>query len=329
MAKKLLFIGGSINQTSIAHAVARHLQDDYECSFTPYYCDAPPLNLCHKLGLLEFSVAGRKLQRLAVDYIQEHNLRLDYAGQTHDYDLVVTTSDLVIQRNIRDKPIVLVQEGMTDPENLMYHLVRWFRLPRYLASTSTTGLSDAYKVFCVASAGYKKLFVRKGVKEDKIVVTGLPNFDDAAQYMDNDFPYRDYVLVATSDARETFKWENRKKFIRESLDIAAGRPLLFKLHPNENAERAFREIKRLAPHALVLAKGNMNHMIANCQALITQYSSVIYVGLALGKEVYSYFDLQMLREMMPLQNGGTSGRNIAAVCRQILENGHNSPRRAT
>ncbi len=29
-------------------------------------------------------------------------------------------------------------------------------------------------------------------------------------------------------------------------------------------------------------------------------------------------DVDMLREMMPLQNGGTSGRNIAEVCRRLL-----------
>jgi hypothetical protein len=56
--------------------------------------------------------------------------------------------------------------------------------------------------------------------------------------------------------------------------------------------------------------------------LITQYSSVVYIGLALGKEVHSYFDLEMLRLLAPIQNGGTSGQNIAQVCREILEEDH-------
>jgi len=60
-------------------------------------------------------------------------------------------------------------------------------------------------------------------------------------------------------------------------------------------------------------------MIANCDALITQYSSVVYIGLALGKEVHSYFDVEKLKRLTPLQNGGTSGRNIAQVCRGLLE----------
>jgi hypothetical protein len=32
-------------------------------------------------------------------------------------------------------------------------------------------------------------------------------------------------------------------------------------------------------------------MIANCSTLITQYSTVVYTGIALGKEVHSYFDV--------------------------------------
>ncbi len=219
---------------------------------------------------------------------------------------------------IRNKKVILIQEGMTDPENWVYHLVRRFKLPRYLASTSTNGLSQQYNYFCVASEGYRDFFQSKGIAEEKLVVTGIPNFDNAAQYLDNDFPFKNYVLVATSDARETFKRDNRPAFIRDCVEIANGRPLIFKLHPNENVKRATAEIHQHAPGSLIYADGDINPMIANCDVLICQYSTVVYTGLALGKEVHSYFDVDMLREMMPLQNGGTSGRNIAEVCRRLL-----------
>lgn len=319
--QKVLFIGGSLNQTTIAHAVARHLQQDYKCYFTPYYCDGGLLKLMERAGLLDFTVMGGRPRAQTDAYLRAKNLRIDPGGAQHSYDLVITLSDLVIQKNIRGKRIVLIQEGMTDPENLLYHLVKWLKLPRYLASTATAGLSDAYQVFCVASEGYRDLFIKKGINPDKMVVTGIPNFDNAAQYLENDFPYRRYVLVATSDARETFKFENRRRFIRQALEIANGRPLIFKLHPNEKVERATREIKDLAPHALVFADGNTNHMIANCDVLITQYSSVVYIGLALGKEVHSHFDIEMLRRLTPTQNGGISSRNIATVCRGLLAEG--------
>jgi hypothetical protein len=59
-------------------------------------------------------------------------------------------------------------------------------------------------------------------------------------------------------------------------------------------------------------------MIANCDVLITRYSTTVYVGLALGKEAYSDFDMQELRRLTPIQNNAAAA-NIAAVCRQILE----------
>jgi len=314
--KKILFICGSLNQTTMMHQISLHLPD-CDCFFTPFYANGW-VDYLAKRGLVNFTVLGGPMRRQTEDYLKGHHLPIDERGATNRYDLVVTCSDLIIQNNIREKRCILIQEGMTDPENLLYHLVRWLKLPRYLASTSTHGLSHAYDKFCVASEGYRDFFIRKGVHPQKIEVTGIPNFDNASQYLINDFPHRHYVLVATSDARETFKLDNRKEFIRKALEIAEGRELIFKLHPNENHPRAIREIKALAPHALVLTEGNTNHMVANCDVLITQYSSVVYIGLALGKEVYSFFDLNILKALLPIQNGGTSARNIAEVCKNFL-----------
>jgi CDP-glycerol glycerophosphotransferase (TagB/SpsB family) len=177
-----------------------------------------------------------------------------------------------------------------------------------------------YNYFCVASEGYKDFFIkRKGINADKLVVTGIPNFDNTNQYLNNDFPHKNYVLVCTSDARETFKIENRVKFIKECVKIAAGRQLIFKLHPNENYVRASKEINKHAPGAVVYSSGNTNHMIANCGVLITKYSSVSFVGLALGKEVHSYFDLEDLKALLPIQNGGTSAEQIAKVGFRLLD----------
>ncbi len=206
--KKILFIGGSLNQTTIAEAVAIHLSDDYDCYFTPYYSNGL-LGKIAERGWLDFTALGGKARLDTETYLRERNLKVDFAGKQHDYDLIVTTSDLLIQKNLRGKKVILIQEGMTDPENLMYYLVKYLRLPRYLASTSVTGLSHAYDHFCVASNGYRDLFIRKGVDRKKVVVTGIPNFDNMAIHLNNHFPHRGYVLVATSDARETLKFDNR------------------------------------------------------------------------------------------------------------------------
>jgi len=191
-------------------------------------------------------------------------------------------------------------------------------LPRWIAGTSTTGLSGLYDRFCVASEGYRDLFIRNGVDPQSLVVTGIPNFDDCDRYRANSFPHRGFVLVCSSDARETLKGDDRQGFIQRCVEIAERRQLIFKLHPNENRERATREIVIQAPTALVFAEGSAEEMIANCDVLVTQYSSTVFVGLALGKEVHSYFDLAELRRLMPIQNR-TAAQNIAEVCREQLE----------
>jgi hypothetical protein len=308
-----------MNQTTQMHQISEHLPE-YEHAFSPYYCDGP-IEMLRRLGLIEFTIAGNKLAGRCRGYLERHGLPVDYGGKNGPYDLVVTCTDLFLPKNIRGKRIVLVQEGITDPESSVFHLVKRLRfLPLWLAGTSTTGLSDAYGVFCVASEGYRDFFIRKGVRPEKIVVTGIPNFDDCRRYCSNDFPHRHYVLACTSPLREIFRREDRKAFIRRAVELAGGRRLIFKLHPNENVERATREIHRHAPGAMVFATGSAEEMIANCDALLTRFSSTAFVGLALGKETHSDFDMDELRRLMPVQNG-SAGLNIAKVCRRVLDAG--------
>jgi hypothetical protein len=317
MRKRIFFICGSMNQTTQMHQISKHLSD-YEYSFSPFYCHGFD-EMLRKLGLTEFTIAGNKTVGRCRTYLENHDLPIDYQGKKKPYDLVVTCSDVYLQKNIRDNRIVLVQEGIIDPESIMYHLVKRFRfLPRWMADTAMTGLSDAYAAFCVASEGYRDLFIRKGVRPEKIVVTGIPNFDDCRRYLTNDFPYRHYVLACTSALREVFRREDRVAFIRRAVEIAGGRQLIFKLHPSENVGRATREIRAHAPGALVFAAGSAEEMIANCDALITRFSSTAFVGVALGKETYSDFDIDELRRLMPLQND-SAALNIANVCRRVLE----------
>ena len=312
-----MFICGSMNQTTQMHQISRQLSD-YEHSFSPYYCDGID-EMLRRLGLMEFTIIGHKLAGRCRRYLEDHGLPIDYQARNGLYDLVVTCSDVYVQKNIRDNRIVLVQEGITDPETFAFRLVTRFRfLPLWLAGTAATGLSDAYRKFCVSSEGYRDFFVRKGARADKIVVTGIPNFDDCGRYRANNFPHRHYVLVCTSPLREVFRDEDREAFIRQAVAIAGGRQLIFKLHPNENVKRATREISRYAPGATVFTTGSAEEMIANCDVLVTRYSSTAFVGLALGKETHSDHDMDELRRLTPVQNG-SAALNIANVCRQLLE----------
>lgn len=317
MDKNILFVCGSLNQTTMMHKIAGQLRR-HNAFFTPFYADGL-LGSLGARGWLDFTILGGRHRRSTEAYLAKEKLPVDFGGQSRAYDLIVTGTDLIVQKNLRGKRMVLVQEGMMEAEGLRYQLVRDLKLPRYLADTAATGLSDAYDLFCVASPGYRDLFVHKGVRPEKIRVTGIPNFDDARSYLVNDFPHWDYVMAATTCTRETFRWDDRAKFIRQVLKIANGRQIIFKLHPNENVERSQAEIRQYAPDALIYVDGNVNHMVANCSVLVTQFSSVVFAGLALGKEVYSYLDVEMLRKLTPIQNGGASAVRIAELCCQLLE----------
>ncbi len=314
--RKILFICGSLNQTTMMHKISSHFPSE-ECYFTPFYSHGF-LKQVGKTGILDFSILGGQFKKRTFNYLEKHNLKIDFEGTENEYDLIYTCSDLIIPKNIRNKKIILVQEGMTDPENLIFYMVKYLKLPRWMASTSVTGLSNAYDKFCVASEGYRELFIKKGADPQKIEVTGIPNFDNCREFLNNDFPHKGYVLVATSDTRETYKYENRKEFIEKAKKIASGKQMIFKLHPNENVERATAEINAYAPGALVFSSGNTSHMVANCDTLITRYSSVTYVGLALGKKVYSEFNLEELQKLAPIQNDGTSSRTIAETGKNLL-----------
>ena len=314
--RRALFIGGSVNQTKQVHAVARELRE-WKASFSPFFADRT-IDAMRRLGVAETTILGEKLRKRCVEYLRDHHLDVDMHGARDHYDLVVSCTDLVLPRIARRGPLVVIQEGILDPPGFMSRLCQKFpRLPRWLAGTTLTGTSGEYDRFCVASEGYKRHFVGMGVDPSRIRVTGIPNFDDCERFHDNDFPLRDYALVCTSDTRETLKRDNRRELVQRALRIAAGRPLLFKLHPNENARRSTTEIRKWAPHAHVYASGNTEAMIANCSVLITQWSSTVFVGLALGKEIHSNFPTAELRELAPLQNGGSSARRIAQVCREL------------
>jgi len=315
---RIFFICGSLNQTTQMHQIAAQLPD-CSASFSPYYGDAF-LTRLRALGVVEQTIGGKKLRQRCLDYLAAEQLDIDMDGQRGGrYDLVVTCSDVIVPKNVRRLPMVVVQEGILDPDNYLAQLVRRFpnALPRWLAGTAATGLSGMYDRFCVASEGYREQFIANGAPPERVVVTGMPNFDNCERFRDNDLPHRGYALVCTSDARETLKLDDRRSFIRKAVQIAGNRALFFKLHPNENVQRASSEIKTWAPGASIFASGPTEQMIANCDVLITQFSSVVFVGLALDKEVHAYSSLEVLKKLMPVQNG-CAARNIARECRQLL-----------
>jgi len=314
---RVLFVCGSPNQTGQMQQIARALPE-VEAWFTPYYSDWPHHVALVKLGLLEQSINGHKRRGICADELNAHGLRIDLGAEHNDYDLWVCPNDAALPYGLARTPMVLVQEGIMEQPNWRTWVWRNTRLmPRPLATTAVFGLTQRYERFCVASEGYRKQFLAEGIPPGKLVVTGIPNFDDFARFRDNAFPHRGYVLVCTSDGRETMMAVDRPSLLKRSVKIAAGRQLIFKLHPNENVERATREIRAVAPKALVFTDGNAEEMVANCEVLITEHSSLTFCGLALGKEVHTNLPLEQVEALLPVQNRRAAAE-IADVIRGVL-----------
>lgn len=321
MRKKILFTTGSPNQTIQMHQISRELPE-YDCWFSHLFTDSPIINTALKhTTIINGSALGNNFKEKSESYLRSHNLQIDYRAEKNDYDLVVFCSDLIIPKRMTSTKTIWVQEGMVDKFNVKSKVVKALGLPLWLScDTSLNGSSNICDIYCTASPGYKNYFEESGTSPEKIIVTGMPNYDNLQQFANNDFPYQGYVMVATTDMRETYRFENRPAFIKRAVAIANGRQMLFKLHPNEKFARAQKEIKKHAPaNAMIFQAGNTNEMIANCDELITQYSTVVYTGIALGKKVHSYFNIDDLKRLTPIQNGGTSSRNIASVCRSFAE----------
>ena len=321
---RVLFVCGSINQTTQLHAIAEQLHSQIDCTtfFTPFYT-LGVRDIARHAGLLENTILGNKLRSRCQTYLTRSGLPIDLHGQRGPYDLVVLCTDLLIPANVRRQPLLIVQEGMTDPETVLSRWVDRLRLPPWIAGTTLTATRGDYDLMCVASEGYRELFVQRGAPEAKLRVTGIPNFDDCARYRQNNLSERDYVLLCTSDLRENLHADQRERFLVQALRIAQGRPIHVRFHPNENVRRALREVRAICPRAKIYDNGldapKTEELIANCAVLMTQVSSVAFVGLALGKEVHSYFDMEELQRLLPVQNGGRSAANIAGVCRELIE----------
>src|SRR5262249_25454856 len=158
-------------------------------------------DVLRRMYLLEFIALGHEFTRECIDFLNRHDLPVDHRGRRGGYDLVVTCSDLLVQKNIAGTPLIGVQEGMIDPQLFWWkvrQLAPWLPLPRWAAGTACTGLSNQYDRYCVASEGYKDDFVSRGALGDRLVVTGLPNFDNFNRHVKPGHWIEGHVLACTS-----------------------------------------------------------------------------------------------------------------------------------
>ena len=319
MKKKILFYCGSANQTSQLFQVSQFLQDEYDCWFSPAYFDDWQ-NLVMRMGLLEMSIVGKRRVNQAIEYLEERNCQIDYRAKKNQYDMVYLCTDVIQPDAFKKHKKIVVQEGFVLPEDWRAPIIKRMSWVYGWADTALTAQTDNYDYFCAAGEGYRQYFIDRGADPDKVLTTGIPNFDDLKHLKNNPLHEKDFVLIITSAIREAAGRENRKKYLKYALDQADGRDLIFKLHPSENHDRAIREIRRLTQEGVILMEGNTEHMIANSAQVVARASTVIMTALALDIPVCSpAYTTEELEQFRPLQNNGRSAEAIADLGKKLIE----------
>lgn len=322
--KNILCVVGSRNQTSQLHQISSFLSDEYNVYYTQLFGDGLFYKIIAEAGFIDNTVLGRdsSFTKISQEYIKSNNLQYDYRGTSKgiNYDLAFLSTDMVVPKSFKKIKTIWIQEGMIDPINNFSKFVKKTGLPTYTtADTSLNGTSNLADIYFAMSHGYKEYFNHYGTKSEKILVTGVPNFDNIELFKNYTYPESGFVLVATSDIRELGGNDDRNYLIKKCIEIAKGRKIIFKPHPNENLERIKSEIYTLIPDATIITEPIIDTLIANCDTLITQYSSCVYIGLTLGKVVYSFFPMEELESKKPIQNGGKSAEIISQIAREFLE----------
>lgn len=86
--KKILFVYGSLNHTTMMFKIYQHLKHYYRY-FRPF-CSDGFLNLLASNGFLDFTILGGQARIATLQFIQENHLSLNDGAVRNDYDLFVS-----------------------------------------------------------------------------------------------------------------------------------------------------------------------------------------------------------------------------------------------
>lgn len=174
--KRILFICGSLSQTIQMQEIAKQLPH-HDCRFTPYYGDEYESWLV-QAAVADGTIDGQKARTLCLKYLNDQKLPVDMSGELEDYRLIVTSTDLTVQRSTPQVPVVLVQERFIVEHPSYFGLVNWQNvLRRWLSRTIRFNSDGRYDRLCVASEWYKEEYIRNGADPARIIVTGIPGVE--------------------------------------------------------------------------------------------------------------------------------------------------------
>lgn len=167
-------------------------------------------------------------------------------------------------------------------------------------------ISRLWDVACVAGPASKALFLKSGIPEDAIVVTGQPRYDSMISSgtrhnkasllerfgLDTNAPV---VVVATQPFVEDGLWTagQRAHFFEHVVAAVhdAGGQLLIKLHPRETSAAVYRSIlSRLGSTSVPIVNGEVDlaTLLTACDAVLTVRSTIGLEAMILGVPIIAF-----------------------------------------
>src|ERR1700749_455225 len=101
MKNKILFITGSLNQTSQMHQICR-FQPEFDCWFSQVFSDSQTSDfLLKRTTVLNETVMAGQFRESTEKYLRQHGLQIDYKALKNKYEMVVFCSDMVVPPRLR------------------------------------------------------------------------------------------------------------------------------------------------------------------------------------------------------------------------------------
>ena len=104
MAKKILFVCGSLNQTTIMYQISLRMQN-YNCYFMPYYAGGRNNRLTGD-GFLDFTIHRNRYKIQTLNYLLANKVNIDFRGNLFNYEMIYAFNELVNPRNIIGKKFI-------------------------------------------------------------------------------------------------------------------------------------------------------------------------------------------------------------------------------
>jgi len=236
-----------------------------------------------------------------------------------------------------EKPkLLVVMNEITTIGNIAVHLAKQKRIKTLCIQHGTVGdASDFTPVYADKLAVWgdtpKQAFIKKGVPEDMITITGAPQFDNLA-LKNIDFKEKELKKIGIKSGKKIIvlatqpvpDMEEITDALSKVIKQIPGTQLVIKTHPCEYSTKKYIEIaKKQGLDDAVLTKEYLHPLLNKCIILVTSSSTTAMEAMVLDKPVIT-INLTGQPDLMPYAKEGAAigvykKEDIIKAVKSVLE----------